>query len=328
MRIEKKDIDYICIVDTTYTLSLYLLYQPDDAIQKTAYFVGRAIPESVSSFLSFVVRIDNSKVKWNYLLHRLEALFRWRFRNGRIMYAQDHLVYSSHLIGSNRYILLEDAPHIYKNYKDIKFMRPLFPRNKIAWLWELLLNGPVGKRKLGTNPQCIDRLVTSEEDINSDLLVGKKYTLVNLHDLWETSSASKQNLIRRMFEISDQILILPNKCSTIIFSQPLMEDCKLSEDEMLEIYAPYIEKYSNSGIAIKPHPRDKFQYRNFFPNIEMLECKAPMQLLSAMGISFKTAITVCSSAVSSMPENTEIIWIGTRINKKIYSVYGDLKCPR
>jgi len=71
-----------------------------------------------------------------------------------------------------------------------------------------------------------------------------------------------------------------------------------------------------------------FRYKKHFPQVMILDCKAPMQLLSAMGMNFKRAITVCSSAVSSMSDDTEIIWIGAKVNDKVLSVYGDLKCPR
>lgn len=326
-----KSVKYTCVVDTTYTLALYILLQSDEAIKSTAFFVGNAIPQTVSSLLPNVIRIDNSNGKYTRigrLKHRIEAIFRWRFRNNTIMYAQDHLAFSAHIIGRNNYILLEDAPRIYTNYKTIKFMTPKESRNFFINFIDYVQLGPIRKMKLGTNNKCVDRIVTSEKDLDSVLLKGKKYTLVNLSLMWKNASSEKQNLIKKMFGITDAIMVLPQKCSTIVFSQPLMEDCKLTEQEMLNLYDTYIREYLKLGIVIKPHPRDKFNYKKFYPDVEILNCKAPMQLLSAMGVDFKTAITVCSSAVSSMSEDAEIIWIGTHVNSKIYHVYGDIKCPR
>lgn len=326
------NIQYTCVVDTTYTLSLYLLLQSDEAIRETAFFVGRAISENISCKLPNVFRIDNRKGSYNsrfkIIKHRIEALIEWRFRHQTIFYAQDHLIYSAHIIGRNNYILLEDAPRIYTNYKTIKFMKPVFPTSLKSKFTSWLYWGSIGRKRLGTNNQCVDRIVTTKDDLRSEILVGKKYTYVNMQELWKNSSKKKQEYIKDVFGVTDDILEQSRKCSVILFSQPLIEDCKLTEEEIVNIYAPYVQKYSTFGMTIKPHPRDKLDYKKLFPNIMVLKCNAPMQLLSAMGIVFSTAITVCSSAVSSMPENAEIVWIGSQINPKIYKVYGDLKSPR
>lgn len=328
----KKPVKYTCVVDTTYTLSLYLLLQSEQAIKDTVFFVGNAIPENISQMLPNVIRIKNDTDSYNtrlkILKHRVEALFKWRFRHRTTMYAQDHLVFSSHIIGSNNYILLEDAPRIYTNYKTISFMMPIFPCTLKLKFYSWLYWGRIGRRRLGTNKQCVNRIVSTKEDAGSDILIGKNCTYVNLQELWRESSEKKKNYIKEMFGVSNEIMGLPKRFSVILFSQPLMEDCKLTEQEMKEIYSPYINKYSSQGVVIKPHPRDKFDYKSNYPNVGILNCKAPMQLLNAIGVEFKTAITVCSSAVTSMPEDSEIIWIGPHVNIKIYNVYGDLKCPR
>ena len=323
---------YTCVVDTTYTLSLYLLMQSDEVIKDTVFFVGSAIPESVSSMLPAVIRMDNRKGTYNTALKllksRIEAKIKWRFRHKTLMYAQDHLAYSAHIIDKNKYILLEDAPRIYTNYKTINFMKPIVPMSLKSKITSWLYWGGIGRKRLGTNKQCIDRIVTTVEDLNSDLILNKKFTYVNLKELWNSSSSKKKSYIMKMFDVTDEILELPKKCSVILFSQPFLTDCKMSEQEISEIYRPYIERDIDTGIVIKPHPRDRYDYKKHFPGVEILNSKAPMQLLSAMGVEFKKAITVCSSAVSALPDNTEIVWIGAKINPKILKVYGDLKCPR
>lgn len=326
----KGEIKYSCVVDTTYSLALYLLMQSEEAIRQTAFFIGNAIPQNAVSLLPNVIKIDNRKenyLKWKKLKHRINALIRWRFRNKTIMYAQDHLRYSAHIIGRNKYILLEDAPNIYLMYETIRFMKPIAPTSFFSKTKDYLLFGPIGRKRLGTNKQCIDRLVTSTSNIESELLKNGKYTLVSLNDLWENSTDTKKKYIMDMFEISSDMFEIVKKSDVVIFTQPLMSDCNLTEQEMADIYKPYIEKFCNDGIVIKPHPRDNFNYHKWFPETYIMKCKAPMQLLSAIGMNFKVAITVCSSAVSSMPQETKIIWIGTSVNEKIHQVYGNLQCP-
>lgn len=327
----EREIKYSCVVDTTYALSLYLLYQSDEVIKKTIFFVGNAIPQSISALLPYVVRIDNSienYTRWGILKHRLEALIKWRCRNKTIMYAQDHLAYSAHIIGRNKYILLEDAPNIYTMYRTIKFMKPVPPNSISHRIKDFILWGTIGKRRLGTNSQCINRLVTSPSDTESELLKNKDFILVNLKELWNKSNEAKKRYIMDLFGISSYMFESVKKSNVILFSQPLLTDCGLSEDEMYNIYSPYIEKYVKDGVVVKPHPRDKFDYKKRFPDIFVLDCIAPMQLLCAMGMDFKVAITVCSSAISSLSKETEIVWIGSSIHSKIQKVYGDMKCPR
>ena len=68
-------------------------------------------------------------------------------------------------------------------------------------------------------------------------------------------------------------------------------------------------------------------YKKYFPGITTLQTKAPQQLLSAMGIKFNIAITVCSSAVSSMDKDCKIVWIGAEIDDRIVKAYGHVKSP-
>lgn len=324
---------FSCVVDTTYSLSLYLLYVSEEDIRRTAFFVGNTIPKTVSDKLPFVVRINTDPNRYAcrkkiLLRRRIEALVKWRFRIKTFMYAQDHLVYSPQIIGRSHYFLLEDAPNVYTNYKTLPFFISVYPKTLKERIKTYVFYGPIGIRRLGTNKQCVDRLVTSPTDLDSDLLKGKKYTLVDMRQLWEQSSKTKQEYILSLFGIGKTMLDIAKACHVIIFTQPLVEDCGLTEQEMMDIYKPYIEKYADEGVIIKPHPRDKFDYAKNFPQTAILDCMAPMQLLNAMGMDFKTAVTVCSSAVTAMSDDTRIIWMGAAVNKKILRFYGDLKNPR
>lgn len=323
-------IKYVCVVDTLYSLSLYLLYQSYDKYDETLFFVGNVIPESVSSKLRHVFRIDYKKktffMKKNLLIFQLQIAKYGNILKKATIYAQDHLAFSGLVIGSNKYTLLEDAPHIFTIYKTISFMNP----SPFVSLREKIRNSiflkSFGDGILGRNKQCVSVVYTCPEDSKSDLLKNKESILVDLNKMWDESNIEKKKFLFGLFGIDDKLLNVFMQNRVILFSQPLLEDCKLSEDEIIAIYAPYIEKYKNEGVIIKPHPRDKFNYEKHF-GVPIMKINAPMQILSAMGLSFKTAITICSTAVSSMGSDCEIIWIGASVNKKILEVYGDLKCP-
>ena len=115
--------------------------------------------------------------------------------------------------------------------------------------------------------------------------------------------------------------------NVILLSQPMMEDCGLSEREMADVYADSIAEYEHDGIVVKPHPRDGFPFEKYFPNVKVVKTSVPMQLLCEIGAAFQTAITICSSSISSFPMATEIVWIGAAKNKKMLRLYGGKKPP-
>ena len=90
-----------------------------------------------------------------------------------------------------------------------------------------------------------------------------------------------------------------NSDSCIIFTQPLSEDGYISEKEKMQIYSTLVDYYSrNNLVVVKRHPRDNSDY-------SMLNCildagKYPCELLNILGIHFKYAIGVSTSAVFSV----------------------------
>ena len=308
-----KRITNTCIVDTYYALALYLLYAGKDDIARTHFFVGNTIDDGTAQKLPHCTKIKRVK---SMLLFRIKAAVKWPFIRHTKIYAQDHILIASGLIGRNKYTLIEDAPGVFAIYDKIAFLR-IYEVSR----WRRFKYGPVYQRHMGMNRQCVNRLIT--EYCDCDALRGKRYELLDLRSLWQQADAAKQDFIRSVFGIGQP----SGDCDTIVFSQPLTVDCGLSDKEMADVYRPYIDKYAGR-VVVKPHPRDTFDWQAHFPGVTMLKTKAPMQLLCAMGYNFKTVITVFSTAISAMPADTEIIWIGTAVNDKIRRIYGDIKNPR
>jgi len=237
------------------------------------------------------------------------------------IYAQDHLFFSAAILGPFPYTLIEDAPHFFDFYKNFNHFVPFYKNSFKGKVRNMIIGSNYGKT-LGTNSHCKNVILTSSpKDLS--ILKDKKLTICDLSKLWKDSTAKKQKYIQEIFDINEDEL---KSDGIIIFTQPFMDDCKLTEEEQISLYAPYIEKYKDMQIVIKKHPRDKVDYLRHFPNAKIMSTSAPMQILSAMGYKFDVAVTVSSSAVSSM-ENAKIEWIGTSVNSKIFKVYGDIKCP-
>lgn len=324
-------IKFVCVVDTLYSLSLYLLYQTKENIENTLFFVGNVIPEPISSKLGNVCRIDYKVPNWWGIKNLLKAKYGLRkYRrviNHSIIYAQDHLAFSGLVIGQCDYTLLEDGPGIFTAYKSISFMNPSPIRGIRSTLKDFFIIRHNSSETLGRSNHCKSVLYTTPSDSDSELLVGKECILLDLKSLWENANSEKKRYIMDVFGINKEDYLMYKQSKVIVFSQPLSQDCHLNDEEIVDIYSPYINQYKDEGVIIKPHPRDNFDYKSRFPDVAIMNCKAPMQILSIMGLSFKKAITVCSSAVSSMNSDCEILWIGAGVNKKILAVYGDLQCP-
>lgn len=327
------NVKYTCIVDTIYTLFLYMLYQRYDNIQHTLFFVGGAISDDIAAKLPNYVKLSTKeadykgkeklrRIRWNLFWNYHFTICRTK------IYAQDHLRFSPQLICGQKYTLLEDGPRAFTANKDNVLFRQNIPSDLKTRLWIKIYIGQVYGHAFGTHRQCVNRIISSSDDISSPLIAGKKYELVDRKLLWKKSSKQKQDFIKDLFDVTNETLEVTKKANTIFFSQPLMTDCRLTEEEHLSIILPYYERWRNDGFVIKPHPRDKFDYKKHLPDAIIMNCKAPMQLLNTMGLTFKRAITVSSTAVSDLPPETELIWIGNTVNEKLVKTLGITECVR
>lgn len=324
---------YSCIVDTPYSLFLYLLMSEDGDWDKTVFFVGDGIDEAYLKHLKKVVRFssnyDDYATRAQLLKVKMRALYyRCRYICHTKLFAQDHMVFSSQLIGWNKYILVEDAPSFYLGSLDSLIKETIPIPNGIRNRFKRLIYwGPTYGLHIGRNSYCIDRLVTEEKDLLSSIINGYKTNLVNLNVLWKYASEEKKKYVFSVFNITSNILLPLQHCKTIIFTEAFSED-GLSLEEAASIFAPYVEQYKNDGVVIKPHPRDKEDWEKAFPEAKVLRTRAPMQILCIMGADFERAITVCSTAISSMKPETEIIWLRNSAHPKWIARYGKGgKCP-
>lgn len=306
---------------TPYALLLYMLYTDEDKLKKTVYFVGKNLQDC--NLPAKVNMPDVTPYTTKSLIHYRLKCLKYRFCLMKTnIYAQDHLSFSAPLIDNLKYTELEDCP----NYFSVLVSRVPKEPPFVPCIGSYIYNIKVGRiynRYGGFNPWCINRIVTTDSDVNLFGRLGLHCEQVNLSQLWKEASSSKKQFIKNVFSLSEVENLISKK--VVIFSQPLVKDAHFTCEEFAALYRPYIEKFGVENILVKIHPRDEFDYKKYFPGITTLKTKAPQQLLSAMGIKFKIAITVCSSAVSSMDEDCEIVWIGAEVDDRIVKAYGHVK---
>lgn len=326
---------YSCITDTPYSLFLYMLMCEDGDWDRTVFFVGDGIEETYLKHLKKVVRFSSN---YHHYATRAQLLrikmrawyYRCRYISHTKLYAQDHLVFSSQLIGGKKYTMVEDAPGSYTTCLSTSVRDVLqIPTRMRPKLRRLLLWGPVYGQFFGRNAYCEDRWVTEKSDELSPVLRGRKYTLLNLHKLWDEASEQKKKFILSIFGVEEEQLASVSKCKTIILTEALSED-GITEEEAASIFAPYVEKYKKDGVVIKPHPRDYMKWKDIFPEAVVLKTRIPMQVLSIIGTEFERAVAIFSTAISSMNADTEIIWLGASVHPKLAAIYGKKRerfCP-
>lgn len=313
---------YSLIADASFPLFFYLLYASEEMLDNTSFYVGGNLQ---SCHLSNKVFVPKPKyyTKWGLIRYRLSCLkYRPQLKKTKII-AQDHLYFSAPLIDNLPYTVIEDCPGFF-TVLHTRHYHPYQPKGFKEKIYFRLI-GRIYNRYAGYNPYCQNRIVSTERDhqlFDSLHLPNECY---DLQQLWDDASESRKERIIEVFNLRN-LSQIANR-SVIIFSQPFMQDCHYSEQEVIDLFRPFIEKYGAEDILVKLHPRDTFDYKKAFPGIETLITKAPQQFLTLMGLKFKTAITVCSSAVSSMDANTEIIWLGAEIDPRIVKAYGVIKCP-
>lgn len=316
--------NYSFIGDTTYSLMLYLLYSSDDMLHNTTFFVGQNLAlcslnnKIVMPLLTIYSNMSLTK-------YRIQCLRYRKMLRNTCIFAQDHLYFSAPLIDNLHYNVLEDCPNFFTVLNSRIPKEPPFVPS-LGANWQNFCLGRIYNRYGGYNPYCLKRVITSNSDKKLFERQNLEYEQVNLNELWIDASERKKLFVKGVFDLNDIEAVCSRQ--VVIFSQPLMEDAYLSNEEQASIYKPYIEKYGAENILVKLHPRDNFDYKKYFPNIKVIKTKAPQQLLSLMGVKFKIAITVCSSAVSSMDDDCDIIWIGSEIDERIVKAYGHIKCPK
>ena len=238
------------------------------------------------------------------------------------LYAQDHLYFSSTIIGDHDYTLIEDC----KGFFSQSFIknRPLKMKSK---LYDFLYGDSEG-RSIGRNRRCTELLSTSA-DVAVELR-NKRNIICEIREEWDVASDEKKSFIRNVFNVKEEDLEKLKSYEIVLYTQPLYFYSVISKDEQIELYKKVIDNYPGNRILIKPHPIDEIEYEKFVDNIKVWknDIPVPSQLLSLCGITFKKYVTLFSMAVTDLEKDADIDWYGTEIDDKILRGFGKVPVPK
>lgn len=338
MFLYKKD-QRVCYVGTVYSLLLYLLHSSVEEIEHTFFIFAYGIPDSICR------RFDNYYILNTQDMKERHPVASWLMKYRKlgwivglpikliillnagvryILYAQDHLTFSTAVIGNHDYVLIEDSAKIITNVNNGNYYQSIWRmRNGNNWWLLKLLYGEALYGAFGKN-KCCKGILLSEEDNHSSIKNITKY-ICNIYDSWNSSSIEKKEYINYIFNIEESDLKTLFR-KNVLFTQCFFPDF-ISESEHANIYNIVLSHYSPEEIVIKTHPRDIFDYKSYFPKYDVFDKIVPAQLISLNGITYNNIITVCSTSVANVKYTGKLIWFGTEINEKIFNIIGHMEPP-
>lgn len=277
----------ICVVDTVYSLLLYLLYNPNwDS--DTQFFCGETLPEEVRRNLKMrMIKYPKSRIG--------KILFRFRFGIiiqslfAKEVYGQDHLPIS-HLFLRKGFICIEDG---LANY----WIEGIEEGNKLSFAAKYLYGW---KKSKGYSNRVSKIILTGLYDIPAEIR-----DKVEILDLKAVMAHVNLNKIYNLFGISNDLL---GKRSVLLLTQPLNEGKKgITAQKQLEIYKSIVKRYNAKNVVIKPHPRDICDYSSM--EVEVLPPFFPVELLLFNQNSIELLVTLWSSSAyhSSNVKRVEIL---------------------
>lgn len=151
--------------------------------------------------------------------------------------------------------------------------------------------------------------------------ISSKGITIDIKDLWEHKSESQKLDILKLFDISSATVKKLNSCKSVLVTQIL----PIPDEEKIHIYKKMLldNNIEESDLLIKTHYAEKTRYKKYFPKAQIIDKPVPFQLFDLLGYLPQNILTISSSAITTfIRPNTNIVFLGTEIDKRIAELYG------
>lgn len=156
-------------------------------------------------------------------------------------------------------------------------------------------------------------------------LLASKVKLINPKRLWDKLTKIEKDNILEVFGIDANFVKKLSGRTIIVFTQCLSEDGFIAEEVKIEIYKKLLLQYPLSDVLIKTHPREKTNYKNIFPEIEVIDTPFPSEILPLIGSDFKKVVTLFSAAATGFNKNIKVDFYGTEFDSRLKDKFGVIK---
>lgn len=314
----------ICLVNTVYTLFLYFLikgYNEDD-IFIFNYLMPNEISNNVKHIqLPHISFVDGPKMAplnsingvmenilgycryfYTYLKLRI-LLFIKTFNKEVSVYGHAHTTFSYIFYENENSNVIEDGL--------MNYYYPIIETHKINPVIDkflhfcgiYFLNVSEG---LGSHKNIKNVYLTKK---CNHPLIKDKVKLINMKKSWNALPDTQKIKILNVFNLSSNFTNLNGK-TLLILTQGLTDDAGMTLEEEIEIYKHMINKFKEYTPIIKPHPRDKINYKEIFEDIEVLEKAFPIELLNLIGFNPTIVASVASTALLNFEESEIYVYNG------------------
>ena len=253
--------------NSLYCFMFYLFLSTEEQIKDTVYFFTKDIPEEIRKHMPH-----------RYFLDLRKLYFRNRFVAALLVPAIRKIKYPelfrSEIFGLdfNWWLLrglkmgyVEDCPNVldiweksslYARYMSFE-KAPSFKRMIARFFFGDYYCHPVGTSRLVT-------AVYTSSPYDKPYHKGKEKIVMRLEEAWNSFPESKKELILRIFNIDEECMDRFRSCKVILLTQPYAVDGHMTEEEQMNVYRKIVSHYGEDNVVIKPHPRDKCDYKSFF----------------------------------------------------------------
>lgn len=306
---------YVCSASNVHVLLLFFLLNRDATLDNTVFIFPRdggiryESWKNVGSVYWFV----RKKGLWQRILnyYRTACIFHKRKLGRAARFGMDEGGWTEYLIHTtNHFNLIEDG---WANYI---LSHSNWEKYKHSMIRKLLLHTPFVHIPYGQSGHVSTVYMTGLSAIPQE--IRHKVKLVNMKKLWEQCTPQRKQAVFDFFGVTKADREEEGR-PVLILTQPLSEDGFMPESDKIDIYKNVIRQYGESNILIKPHPREKTNYRSVFPRCAVLNFFFPVELLALSGGSIKTVVTVFSTAIGAF-ENCNKIMLGKDVHPGLASL--------
>lgn len=306
----------IAYLPTSYAILQYLLlrlYSTEDTLFLVDNICQKELIYRLPHACSFCTRPTKSRILSRIKLYWHYLILYFLSRRHSIVVLSSHPVYVDPCICYfDHVIYLEDG---FSNYKVRSVKMPCKPVSRMERL----------KRKL-TGPQfpALGWAAKVEKIYLTGILpipagIKDKVELINLQALWDKRSPGEKQKITHLFLSEEVASFTSQTIPVLLLTQPVSEDIgpRFTEEEKIEMYRELLSGIDERTVLIKTHPREKTDYRKYFPQATVLDTYCPMELMIIMGMKVEKAITVNSTAIYSLADSVEKVIGAARPSSKI-----------
>lgn len=299
----------ICCFATNYSLLIYLILTNSELRKRSIFILENNVNDIPYKSIKIKVKKGRNYFK-EILVNILVKLLIIIFKKKISVFGQDHTLVGNKLLATDNFYLIEDGLMNYTiTISEEKISRKIF-------------NYLMGRRKINGLDKGVKKIyLTGIAPIPKE--IETKVKIINLKKLWNKKTKEEKNEILSIFKFNKNIIRKINDKKYILFTQPLYEDGAISEEEKIELYKKIIFNYSKKDLIIKTHPRERTDYKKYFPEIDILNNNFPSEIFDLLNIKFEKVITIFSTAALNFSKEIKIDFYGTKVHPNLLKKWGD-----